>query len=103
MLFEERSAELTEEQKAFCITLSDFLKNYDLNIVLKGHCGQDEYNRYNSISYQRAQEISEYLQQLGISSERIEIKDVNYQENDESLTDDQNRRVTIELKERHDK
>jgi len=102
MLFEVRSAELTEKQKAFCITLSDFLKNYDLNIVLKGHCCQDEYYRYNSISSQRAQEISEYLQQLGISSERIKIEDVYYHENDESLTGDQNRRVTIELKERHD-
>lgn len=102
MLFAKGESSLTTQHKKLCKMLHAFLKNYNLNVILKGHCGQDEYYRHNSISYQRAQEISEYLQQLGISSERIEIEDVYYHENDESLTGDQNRRVTIELKERHD-
>lgn len=102
MLFAKGECSLTTQHKKLCKMLHAFLKNYNLNVILKGHCGQDEYYRHNSISYQRAQEISEYLQQLGISSERIEIEDVYYHENDESLTGDQNRRVTIELKERHD-
>ena len=103
MLFAKGESSLKTQHKEVCEMLHAFLNNYNLNVILKGHCAQDEYyNRYNSISYQRAKEISKCLQQLDISSERIEIKDVDYHENDESLSDDQNRRVTIDLKDRND-
>lgn len=101
MLFAKGESSLTTQHKKLCNSLYTLLKKYDLGIVLKGHCCKDEYYSTH-ISYKRADNIYNYLQELGISREKIKTEDVDYEENDETLTDNQNRRVTIELKDRND-
>lgn len=103
ILFAKGESSLTTQHKKLCNSLYTLLKKYDLGIVLKGHCCKDEYDRHSThISYKRADNIYNYLQELGISREKIKTEDVDYEENDETLTDNQNRRVTIELKDRND-
>lgn len=111
MIFEDSSSELTKTHKNACRQLHNFLKNNNLNIILKGHCSKDEEsNTYNyrtrkpDISQERVNAVLDYLcSELELSEDRIDIKNVGSSECDDSHTNVKNRRVTVELQDRHDK
>lgn len=94
---------LTQSHIEACRQLYDFLKNNKLNIILKGHCSQNEVGRrychgvYTTMSKARVDAVYDYLcNELKLSKERVKSADVLSNECKGSV-------VTVELQDSHDK
>ncbi len=98
LMFDLNSSALTPSTKENLTSLSKTLNKYeDTNILIEGHTdksGSDDYNM--TLSKKRAQSVSAYLQQLSVSTNRINTQGYG-EEQAISENDNENRRVEVAI------